>query len=444
MKHAKKLMVTVMAIVLVALMFGACGNSPPADGGGASSGDGGSSSSSGSTPAASGDKVELIFYSYCTLQEWVDEQLIPFYDEHPNIHVTVEQIMEPEQYNATQKTHFLNGTADLHTLRQEMINEFCEAGYLLDLSGEEFIDRFDKAYFELVTFGDAIYALPGDLHTYGCWYNKTMFDENGWAVPNSWDEYVALCETIRDSGVVTAPFITFGLENWAMETDVAPFLHKMLVEDPQVFRKLDSGEVKYTDPGWMEAWEGVANWNASGFTNPDILSLSREDASRIFCVDQDAAMVVQGNWMSALYTEYEPQFEMGAMPMFFPGANSLSDMVVPITIADFTGIAESSPNRAEALLVLDYLHSLEGARARMELAGAITCAPARDPATAMNPYTYLWLPNFDYPFVNFFWSEQAPAANVVMTKNLQEMFLGMMTPQQMAESMQAEQDKIVG
>jgi len=35
----------------------------------------------------------------------------------------------------------------------------------------------------------------------GIWYSKTLFDEKGWKYPITWDEMLALCETIKSAGI---------------------------------------------------------------------------------------------------------------------------------------------------------------------------------------------------------------------------------------------------
>lgn len=35
----------------------------------------------------------------------------------------------------------------------------------------------------------------------GIWYSKTLFEEKGWKYPTTWDEMLALCETIKSSGM---------------------------------------------------------------------------------------------------------------------------------------------------------------------------------------------------------------------------------------------------
>jgi ABC-type glycerol-3-phosphate transport system substrate-binding protein len=72
--------------------------------------------------------------------------------------------------------------------------------YLLDLSGEEFIDSYYMNAVDSCASTDGkIYYLPGPSDVYGIVYDKTMFDENGWELPHSYSEFVSLLDTIRES-----------------------------------------------------------------------------------------------------------------------------------------------------------------------------------------------------------------------------------------------------
>jgi N-acetylglucosamine transport system substrate-binding protein len=43
----------------------------------------------------------------------------------------------------------------------------------------------------------------------GLWYNKALFDKNGWKYATTWDEHIALCKTIKAAGIT--PWATTGV-----------------------------------------------------------------------------------------------------------------------------------------------------------------------------------------------------------------------------------------
>lgn len=72
---------------------------------------------------------------------------------------------------------------------------------LLDLSGYEFLTNYKTADINQVTLDGAVYLVPTSSNIVGLYYNKTMFNENGWEVPHSLDELLELTKTIRAAGI---------------------------------------------------------------------------------------------------------------------------------------------------------------------------------------------------------------------------------------------------
>jgi len=63
------------------------------------------------------------------------------------------------------------------------------------------------------TFGSGnLYGVSPTAEVVGVYYNKTLFDANGWTVPATFEEFEALLETIKAAGVTP---ISFGsLDGW--------------------------------------------------------------------------------------------------------------------------------------------------------------------------------------------------------------------------------------
>lgn len=79
---------------------------------------------------------------------------------------------------------------------------------LLDLSSLECTaDYFASSLQSCVSANSGNqYMLPCPANVTGIIYNKTLFAENGWEVPHSKSEFMALCKTIEESGVVERAF----------------------------------------------------------------------------------------------------------------------------------------------------------------------------------------------------------------------------------------------
>ena len=74
--------------------------------------------------------------------------------------------------------------------------------YFLDLSGEDFVNNYYLTTLETCILPDGgLYYLPGPSNLYGIIYDRTVMEENGWAVPTCYTEFVELIQMIEQSGL---------------------------------------------------------------------------------------------------------------------------------------------------------------------------------------------------------------------------------------------------
>jgi raffinose/stachyose/melibiose transport system substrate-binding protein len=92
--------------------------------------------------------------------------------------------------------------------------QFIQAGLLMDLTGQPFVDNYDEATIrDAGTFDDKVFQINLGRVTYsGMFYNKDLFAEYGVEVPTTWDELVAACETFTENGV--ACMTNGGADTW--------------------------------------------------------------------------------------------------------------------------------------------------------------------------------------------------------------------------------------
>jgi len=76
--------------------------------------------------------------------------------------------------------------------------------HLLDLSGEPFVSSYQPNTLNQCTIDGKLYFLPGPSDMYGIVYDKTLFEKYGWAVPQSYTEFISLCKKIDSAGIRAA------------------------------------------------------------------------------------------------------------------------------------------------------------------------------------------------------------------------------------------------
>lgn len=91
------------------------------------------------------------------------------------------------------------------------------------------------------TYGDKQYGVPLNVAYWAMYYNKKIFDKHNLKVPTTWAELMSCADTLKKNGVTPFHQMNFIFEFvW--------FQLMLMGESPDVYRKLQTGEAKYTDP----------------------------------------------------------------------------------------------------------------------------------------------------------------------------------------------------
>jgi ABC-type sugar transport system permease subunit/ABC-type glycerol-3-phosphate transport system substrate-binding protein len=220
-------------------------------------------------------------------------------------------------------------------------------------------DTFQPGSLDSWRISGGVYGLP---FVYSCWslfYNRGLFRERGWAEPRTWDEFFALCDRIRASGI--APVSIPGTRWLYPDAFFRSAYHNLA--GPAGWRAINGLE-----PG---AWDDPRLVRSAGI----LQRLTRDDAqagwegetaqgAELFFLQGRAAMTVSGSWFFNEMAGKIPEgLDVGVMnfPVFADG------------IADPSTIQASSDcffvfntgDRVRERATLDFLRFLTS-RARAE------------------------------------------------------------------------------
>lgn len=76
-----------------------------------------------------------------------------------------------------------------------------ENDFLYDLSGENFTGEFNLASLDSMSVGGKLYQVPVSNNVMGIAYNKSLFERNGWKIPEDLNGFYALCDSIKAAGI---------------------------------------------------------------------------------------------------------------------------------------------------------------------------------------------------------------------------------------------------
>lgn len=105
--------------------------------------------------------------------------------------------MASEEHQARVKHKDLG---DLVMFKAGRIPEMDFSGQLMDLSSHTIPSSYSVNALQMDQQGH-IYLIPGPLNFNCNIYNKTLFEEHGWKVPEDYEGFLELCQTIDQSGI---------------------------------------------------------------------------------------------------------------------------------------------------------------------------------------------------------------------------------------------------
>ena len=181
--------------------------------------------------------------------------------------LTVDATLQANAWDAT-RTAMAGGAGPdvVGTPGPSFVMELALAGQLLPLDdyAEQFgwNDRF-AGLLELGTANGKLYSIPTEIETLVLYYNKTLFEQNGWTPPKTIDELMALAEQINAAGII--PFAHANAE-WrpANEWFVGEFLNHSAGGPQKVYDAL-TGKVPWTDPDFVAAIEMLNKMQQNGW-----------------------------------------------------------------------------------------------------------------------------------------------------------------------------------
>lgn len=267
------------------------------------------SSGSDAGGEASADALDAALESGGEITYWTwtpsaEAQVAAFEKAYPKVKVNlVNAGTNTEEYTKLQNAITAgSGAPDVAQVEYYAIPQFALADSLVDLAPYGFGDLEDlytPGPWGAVTSGEKVYGLPQDSGPMAMFYNKTVFDQYGIAVPTTYDEYVAAAEQLHaanpnayitadtgDSGFATSMIWQAGGKPFQADgTDITIDLQdegsKKWADN---WNRLVEGGLLSTTPGWSDEWfKGLGDGSIAtlliGAWMPGVLESSVADAA---------------------------------------------------------------------------------------------------------------------------------------------------------------------
>ncbi|MGW4230771.1 ABC transporter substrate-binding protein [Streptomyces sp. NPDC004980] len=193
-----------------------------------------------------------------------------------------------------------------------LTQQLAKSGKVVDLEKEltslGVLDQLEPAAVSTIKalYGDKLEVLPYEYNIEGIFYNKKLFQENGIAVPGTWDELVDAAAKLDAKKI--QPFSASGQQGWPVTRLLSTYLYRSL--GPDALQKVADGKAKLTDPEYVKAAEEIAALGEEGYFGKGVGSIDYDTALNQF-LNGKAGMFYMGSWALANISDAE-QNKVGA------------------------------------------------------------------------------------------------------------------------------------
>lgn len=326
------------------------------------------SAASGCGSDANDQKVEIEIVQYkpeaANYFEIVEEE---FNATHDNIRL---KISSPNDAMTILKTRFIREDyPDIIGIGGDInYSYFVDAEILADVSDYGGLKDINQGYLDIkesleLVPTEGIYGVPYVANVAGILYNKDMFEEHGWQIPQTWDELMVLCEKIKSEGII--PFYFGFKDTWtcmapwnAMVVDLAP---------ADTTKRVNRGETTFTRE-YREVAEKYLDLLQYGPGDP--FAYGYNDACTAFARGE-AAMYPIGSYATPQILSVNPDLNIDSFVM--PASNNMADNTLNAGIDLLFCITADCKNKEAAYEVLDFLFEDENIQKYIDAQNAVPC-----------------------------------------------------------------------
>ncbi|WP_418463753.1 ABC transporter substrate-binding protein [Frisingicoccus sp.] len=245
---------------------------------------------------------------------------------------------------------------------------FVDAEILADVSDYEGLSTIKSSYVDILEGLEFVptegtYGVPYAANAAGVLYNRDMFKEHGWDIPETWDELMALCEEIQSEGML--PFYFGFKDTW---TCLAPW-NALAVDlaDADICKQVNRGEANFTD-AYRETAEKILELIKYGESGP--FAYGYNDACTAFA-NGESAMFAIGSYAVPQIKSVNPDMNIDSFVM--PGSNNKEENVLNSGVDLQFCVTSECKNKEAAYEVLDFLLEHDNVQAYLDNQNAVPC-----------------------------------------------------------------------
>ncbi|WP_127473010.1 ABC transporter substrate-binding protein [Microbacterium sulfonylureivorans] len=285
-----------------------------------------------------------------------NEIIADFEAENPDIRVVQNQVADADTIIRTLLVK--DKAPDVITLNANGgFGKLAQSGVFYDFSDEPVLQTINPAVQEILAqLGNKegeVNGLGYVNNANGVIYNQEIFEEQGLEVPETWDEFIAVCDALQDAGIT--PFYGTLADSWTglpsfnalgAYPSQGDFWDEMRAEgenvgpdSPVSFQK-DFAEA-------MDQQYELFSYMQDGYRGK-----TYDDGNAAFA-NGEVAMLLQGIWAINPVKAINPDIQAAIFP--YPAVDDPDDRLLVSGVDVVVTMGENTPHKEEALRFIDYL-----------------------------------------------------------------------------------------
>ena len=311
----KKAISMMLATAMAATCLAGCGSAASSSAAASSEAASSEATSAATSEASTGEKtfenneLNIAVFEGGYGSDYWDEIIKRFEDAYPGVTVNMQispkigDIIRPQivagnvpdfiSMNDNDSTGLISSMVKEHAL-MDLSDVFEEGGIDDDtpLKDQVIDGLLDSA--KCSPYGDGkIYIAPFDASPMGLVYNKTLFEENGWETPVTWDDFFELGDKAKEKGI--ALFTYQGIYPGYLESMLWPALASATgIDNMKAISSYTPGSLSSDEA--LKVFQNMAKIGTDGYLMDGTVALNHTQSQTDMMMNK-ALFIPNGNWM---------------------------------------------------------------------------------------------------------------------------------------------------
>ncbi len=255
--------------------------------------------------AASGDTIELTFWTLSSRQDAVDPIAEAFNASQSQYKITpayydtdgIKDACKVAAQSGSLPSMWFNWGG---SLGKYYVDNDCTYDLTKYAADHGWADKFSGSVMDLCTFNDQLSGYPTSYNVIGMYYSKKIFSDLGLSVPETFEDFEKVCATLKENNIT--PVSTGGLYGWhtmrLLEQFVEYYAGSELHDQMNVF------EASWDNEAVVKALTKYQEFCDKGYFPDGFITQDPNDTYMALGTGT-AAMDIQGQWYDGTLTQNE-------------------------------------------------------------------------------------------------------------------------------------------